>query len=83
MVEIPDGDFEKMVTDEYDATPGEMFGDLENVAILVANPPIEERPRLFGPYSGHPITTGGDTALGRCQIASAYIRTICRSTATI
>ena len=64
MVEISDDDFEKMVTEEYDAIPDEMFGDLENVAILVANQPVEERPRLFGLYRGHPLTTRGMYGFG-------------------
>lgn len=64
MVEISDDDFEKMVTEEYDAIPDEMFGDLENVAIVVANQPVEERPRLFGLYSGHPLTTRGMYGFG-------------------
>jgi predicted Zn-dependent protease with MMP-like domain len=48
MVEISDDDFEKTVTEEYHAIPDEMFGELKNVAILVANQPLGERPRLFG-----------------------------------
>lgn len=59
MVDISDEDFEKMVTEEYDAIPDEMLGELENVAILVANQPPGERPRLFGLYSGHPLTKRG------------------------
>lgn len=31
MVEISDEDFEKTVTEEYDAKPDEMLGELENV----------------------------------------------------
>jgi predicted Zn-dependent protease with MMP-like domain len=64
MIEITDADFEKMVTQEYDAIPDEMLGELENVAILVANQPVEERPRLFGLYSGHPLTTRGMYGFG-------------------
>ena len=59
MIEISDEEFERMVVDEYDAIPDEMVGELENVAILVANQPLEERPRLFGLYSGHPLTSRG------------------------
>lgn len=59
MVEISDTDFEKMVTEEYDAIPDEMLGELDNVAITVANQPIADRPRLFGLYVGHPLTTRG------------------------
>lgn len=59
MIEISDEEFEKMVVEEYDAIPDDMLGELENVAILVANQPIEQRPRLFGLYSGHPLTSRG------------------------
>ncbi|HEY5222226.1 MAG TPA: metallopeptidase family protein [Microbacteriaceae bacterium] len=64
MVEISEEDFEKMVTEEYDAIPDEMLGELENVAILVSNQPPGERPRLFGLYSGHPLTTRGVYGFG-------------------
>jgi predicted Zn-dependent protease with MMP-like domain len=64
MVEISDDDFEKMVTEEYDAIPDQMLGELENVAILVANQPAGERPRLFGLYSGHPLTKRGRYGYG-------------------
>lgn len=64
MVEISDDDFEKMVTEEYDAIPDEMLGELENVAITVANQPVAERPRLFGLYTGHPLTTRGMYGFG-------------------
>lgn len=59
MIEISDEDFEKMVVEEYDAIPDDMLGKLENVAILVENQSIEQRPRLFGLYSGHPLTSRG------------------------
>ncbi|GAA3872823.1 metallopeptidase family protein [Leifsonia kafniensis] len=59
MIEISDEEFEKMVVEEYDAIPDDMVGELENVAILVANQPIEQRPRLFGLYTGHPLTSRG------------------------
>ena len=59
MIEISDEEFERMVVDEYDAIPDDMVGELENVAILVANQPLAERPRLFGLYSGHPLTSRG------------------------
>lgn len=64
MVEISDDDFEKMVTEEYDAIPDEMLGELDNVAILVSNQPVGERPRLFGLYAGHPLTTRGMYGFG-------------------
>lgn len=64
MVEISDDDFEKLVTAEYDAIPDAVVGDLQNVAILVADQPVGERPRLFGLYSGHPLTTRGVYGFG-------------------
>ncbi|WP_022883733.1 metallopeptidase family protein [Glaciibacter superstes] len=64
MVEISDEDFEKMVTEAYDAIPDTMLGELENEAILVSNQPPGERPRLFGLYSGHPLTKRGMYGFG-------------------
>lgn len=64
MVEISDADFERMVTEEYDAIPDSMVGELQNVAILVANQPAGERPRLYGLYSGHPLTSRGVYGFG-------------------
>ncbi|MGG7463583.1 MULTISPECIES: metallopeptidase family protein [unclassified Plantibacter] len=64
MVEISDEDFERMVTEEYDAIPDSMVGELQNVAILVANQPAGERPRLYGLYSGHPLTSRGVYGFG-------------------
>ena len=59
MVEISDADFQTMVGEEYDALPEEMVRGLENVAILIADQPAGERPRLFGLYSGRPLKTRG------------------------
>jgi predicted Zn-dependent protease with MMP-like domain len=59
MVEISDDEFERMVGEVFDALPDEMVRGLENVAILTANQPIGERPRLFGLYSGRPLKTRG------------------------
>lgn len=64
MVEISDEDFERMVTEEYDAIPDSMVGELQNVAILIANQPAGERPRLYGLYSGHPLTSRGVYGFG-------------------
>ncbi|PJJ62417.1 metallopeptidase family protein [Compostimonas suwonensis] len=64
MVEISDDDFEKMVTEEYDAIPDDMVGELQNVAILIENQPPGERPRLFGLYTGHPLTSRGVYGFG-------------------
>jgi predicted Zn-dependent protease with MMP-like domain len=59
MIEISDEEFESVVVEEYDAIPDDMVGELENVAILVENQPIDQRPRLFGLYTGHPLTSRG------------------------
>ena len=59
MVEISDADFQAMVGEEYDALPEDMVRGLENVAILIADQPAKERPRLFGLYTGRPLKTRG------------------------
>jgi len=59
MVESSDDDFEQMVSEVFDALPDEMVRGVENVAILIANQPPGERPRLFGLYSGRPLKTRG------------------------
>lgn len=64
MVEISDDDFERMVAAVFDALPDDMVRGLENVAIVVENQPVGERPRLFGQYRGHPLTTRGVYGFG-------------------
>jgi predicted Zn-dependent protease with MMP-like domain len=64
MVEISDDDFERMVSEEFDALPDDMVRGLENVGIVVENQPVGERPRLFGLYRGHPLTTRGVYGFG-------------------
>ncbi|GAA1752269.1 metallopeptidase family protein [Agromyces humatus] len=64
MVEISDDDFERMVSEVFDALPDEMVRGVENVAIVVENQPLGERPRLFGLYRGHPLTTRGVYGFG-------------------
>jgi len=64
MVEISDDDFERMVSEVFDALPDEMVRGVENVAITVENQPLGERPRLFGLYRGHPLTTRGVYGFG-------------------
>ena len=64
MVEISDDDFERMVAEELDALPDDMVRGIENVAIVVENQPLRERPRLFGQYRGHPLTTRGVYGFG-------------------
>lgn len=59
MVEISDEEFEEIVAQEYRAIPQEMFGDLDNVAVMIDNQPPGQRPRLYGLYSGHPLTRRG------------------------
>ncbi|MCD1572240.1 metallopeptidase family protein [Agromyces mediolanus] len=64
MVEISGDDFERMVGEVYDSLPDEMVRGLENVAILVADQPPGERPRLYGLYSGRPLKTRGAYGFG-------------------
>ena len=64
MVEISDDDFERMVSEVFDALPDDMVRGVENVGIVVENQPLGERPRLFGQYRGHPLTTRGVYGFG-------------------
>jgi predicted Zn-dependent protease with MMP-like domain len=64
MVEISDDDFDRMVGEVFDALPDEMVRGVENVAILIENQPLWQRPRLFGLYSGHPLKTRGVYGFG-------------------
>jgi len=64
MVEISDDDFERMVAEVFEALPDDMVRGVENVAIIVENQPLGERPRLFGLYSGRPLTTRGVYGFG-------------------
>ena len=64
MVEISDDAFERMVAEELDALPDDMIRGIENVAIVVENQPLAQRPRLFGQYRGHPLTTRGVYGFG-------------------
>lgn len=64
MVEISDADFDALVAAEYGALPADMVRGLENVAILIADQPVGERPRLFGLYSGRPLNTRGAYGYG-------------------
>ena len=64
MVEISDDDFERMVSEVFDALPDDMVRGVENVGIVVENQPLAERPRLFGQYRGHPLTTRGVYGFG-------------------
>jgi predicted Zn-dependent protease with MMP-like domain len=64
MIEISDDDFERLVAEVFDALPDDMVRGVENVGIVVENQPLAERPRLFGQYRGHPLTTRGVYGLG-------------------
>jgi Zincin-like metallopeptidase len=64
MVEMCDDDFERLVAEELDALPDDMIRGIENVAIVVESQPLGERPRLFGQYRGHPLTTRGVYGFG-------------------
>ncbi len=64
MVEISDADFEAMVGEVFDALPDDMVAPLENVAVLIENQPPDARPRLYGLYSGHPLTRRGVYGFG-------------------
>ena len=64
MVEISDDDFERLVSEVFDALPDDMVRGVENVAIVVENQPLGQRPRLFGQYRGHPLTTRGVYGFG-------------------
>ncbi len=57
MVEISEEDFEDLVATAYDELPAEMTARLKNVEILIQDQPPGELPRLFGLYSGRPLTS--------------------------
>ncbi|WP_127792556.1 metallopeptidase family protein [Agromyces sp. LHK192] len=64
MLPISDDDFDRLVSEVFDALPDDMVRGIENVGISFENQPPEERPRLFGLYRGHPITTRGVYGFG-------------------
>jgi predicted Zn-dependent protease with MMP-like domain len=64
MVEISDDDFERMVSEVFDALPDDMVRGLENVGIVIENQPVGQWPRLFGLYRGHPLTKRGVYGFG-------------------
>ena len=64
MVVLSDAEFETLVDDVFDTLPEEMVGGLQNVAFLITDQPPGERPRLFGLYSGRPLTTRGVYGFG-------------------
>ena len=57
MVEISEEDFEDLVATAYEELPAEMTARLENVEVLIQDQPPGELPRLFGLYSGRPLTS--------------------------
>ena len=64
MVPISDREFEALVDEVFDALPEDMVRPLENVAILIADQPQGARPRLYGLYTGHPLTRRGVYGFG-------------------
>ena len=42
-----------------------MFGDLDNVVVMIENQPIADYPRLYGLYTGFPITKLGNYGYGQ------------------
>jgi predicted Zn-dependent protease with MMP-like domain len=64
MVQLTDAEFEDLVGAVFDALPDEMVGRLDNVAFLIQDQPAGDRPRLFGLYSGRPLTTRGVYGFG-------------------
>jgi predicted Zn-dependent protease with MMP-like domain len=64
MVRIPDEDFETLVDDVFDSLPDDMVRPLENVAIIIQDQPPGARPRLYGLYTGHPLTRRGVYGFG-------------------
>jgi predicted Zn-dependent protease with MMP-like domain len=64
MVQMTDAEFEELVGAVFDALPDEIVGKLDNVAFLIQDQPSGDRPRLFGLYSGRPITTRGVYGFG-------------------
>jgi len=64
MVRITDEEFEAMVGEVFDSLPDDMVAPLENVALLIADQPPGARPRLYGLYSGRPLTTRGVYGFG-------------------
>lgn len=64
MVETSEDEFRQIVTEEYDAIPDSMFGNLDNVAIFIEDQAPGELPRLYGLYCGHPLTKRGVYGLG-------------------
>jgi predicted Zn-dependent protease with MMP-like domain len=64
MVDIGADEFEAMVGEVFDALPPDMVAPLENVAILIEDQPPGARPRLYGLYSGHPLTRRGVYGFG-------------------
>lgn len=56
MVRMTDAEFENLVDSVFEELPEEMVGPLENVAFLIQDQPAGARPRLYGLYSGRPLT---------------------------
>jgi predicted Zn-dependent protease with MMP-like domain len=56
MIEITDEEFERIVAEEFEAIPETMLKGLDNVAVMIENQPPEQSPRLYGLYTGRPLT---------------------------
>ncbi|KQR54329.1 hypothetical protein ASF88_05900 [Leifsonia sp. Leaf336] len=64
MVRMADDEFDRLVDEVFDGLPEDMVRPLENVAILIADQPAGARPRLYGLYTGHPLTRRGVYGFG-------------------
>ena len=64
MVRMADDEFDRLVDEVFDGLPDDMVRPLENVAILIADQPAGARPRLYGLYTGHPLTRRGVYGFG-------------------
>ncbi|MGR2751865.1 metallopeptidase family protein [Agromyces arachidis] len=64
MVQISDDDFDRLLGEVFDSLPDDMVRGLENVAISFEDQPPGQRPRLYGQYRGHPLTTRGVYGFG-------------------
>ena len=87
MVRITDEEFEAMVGEVFDSLPDDMVAPLENVALLIADQPPGARPRLYGLYSGRPLTTRGVYGFGelpdRITLYRQAILAICETEADV
>ncbi|MFE4951302.1 metallopeptidase family protein [Leifsonia sp. NPDC056665] len=64
MMKMADDEFDALVDDVFDSLPDDMVRPLENVAIIIQDQPPGARPRLYGLYTGHPLTRRGVYGFG-------------------